>query len=723
MTGDTTVADTERRLNEALRAARETAERLDRALTASGLGLWDWNIETGGLYVDRQFTVIMGYPPETVIQRVDWMLERVHPEDRPALLQAFRSNLKGLTPHCECDFRGRTHAGEWRWLHLRAQVTERRADGWALRMTGTNKDIDESRRIQERLERATSRVQLLLDATDEGIIGLDEVGSCTFVNPAALRILDCRPKDVLGHDFSELVRHIRENGEELLGHDSPIHRCLTEGRRYRSGGDELFTRGDRCFPVELAVSPIHTQGQEQAQGAVLVFQEVTEKRTLQHQLQFQALHDPLTGLLNRRGFEAKLTELLDSARRDRRQHALCFLDMDQFKVVNDTCGHIAGDELLRQIPDVLRRQVRDSDVLARLGGDEFALLLENCTLEDAERIATAVRDDVRGFRFVWQHRSFAVGVSIGVVGINAESQGPVSVLGAADTACYIAKEQGPGHVHVSHPHDLAVIRRRGEMRWVARLRRAVEDDQFQLFYQSIAALDHLEQEPLRHEILLRMEDGTGGVILPGVFVPAAERYHLMSVVDAWVVEHALRLLAAEIVPRPELHAHRFGINLSGESLRSRELLERIEQAIARHGVPPTMLYFEITETAAITNLGAAIAFMERLQALGCHMALDDFGSGMSSFSYLKHLPVDYLKIDGSFVRDIVRNRVDQSIVRAAHTVGEELGIATVAEHVETPETLKCLRDIGVAYGQGFAIARPAPLAAFVEGRPHRAEAG
>jgi diguanylate cyclase (GGDEF)-like protein/PAS domain S-box-containing protein len=686
-------------------ALRDSEQRLDRALHASGLGTWDWDLEAGKVRADAQSCAMMGYAREPAEYTAEWVITQTHPDERAMVGEQFRRLLKGQAPAAEWEYRGRMRNGEWKWLQMRCQVTARNAAGRAIRLTGTHKDIDDRKQMEATLDRAVTRVELLLDATAEGIIGLDEVGACTFINPAALQLLGCRADEVLGQDFSERVRHTRENGEELLGHDSPIHRCLTTGQRYHSGIDELFHCGERSFPVDLSVSPIA------GGGAVLAFHDVTEKRGLQHQLEFQALHDPLTGLLNRRGFEKRSAELLARARGDGRHHALCYLDMDQFKVVNDTCGHVAGDELLRQLPAVLRRALRGSDIIARLGGDEFAILLEDCSLEAAGQVARQVREQVRRFRFAWQHRQFPVDVSIGVVGITPKTHDGAAVLAAADAACYVAKDEGASRVHVSYPHDLAITRLRGEMRWVARLRRAIEEDHFCLYYQPFAPL-RTNAPPAHHELLVRLRD-KAGLVLPGAFLPAAERYHLMSGVDRWVVENALRTIGEVITAEPNWRGHRFGINLSGESLRSRELLGHIEQALVKSGAPPSSLYFEVTETVAVGNLAAAIAFMQRMRELGCHMALDDFGSGMSSFSYLKHLPVDYLKIDGAFIKDIVRNRVDQSIVRAACAVAQELGIATVAEHVEDAETIDVLRGMGVDYAQGYAIARPRPLEEFL----------
>jgi len=513
------------------------------------------------------------------------------------------------------------------------------------------------------------------------------------------------------------VRHTGEDGTDLIGHDSPIVHCLLKGQRY-VGANELFWRDEKtAVHVEYSVSPVFDEGKPA--GAVLIFRDVSEKRTLAQQLQHQALHDPLTGLINRRGFEKKLASLLQTARSENREHALCYLDLDHFKLVNDTCGHAAGDELLRQLPELLAPRVRRTDTVARLGGDEFALLLEDCSLEQAQRIAESVRDAIRDFRFAWQYRSFTIGASIGVVGVSAASQGPVSVLVAADAACYVAKDQGPNHVHVSYPHDLAIIRRRGEMRWVARIKAALEENRFRLHYMSIASLS-ADAPVQHHELLLRMVDTQGDLILPGQFLPAAERYQLMPQVDHWVIGHAIRAIGQLVAADAALRSHRFGINLSAESLRGGHLLEFIQQTLAAHRVPASMIYFEFTETAAIANLGAAIEFMRGLKAMGCTLALDDFGSGMSSFSYLKQLPVGFVKIDGGFIRDIVENPVDQAIVRAVQAVGSQMGIGTIAEYVENGAIRECLRAMGVHYGQGYAIGAALPLEDFPLLHPCRA---
>ncbi|HUR39615.1 MAG TPA: EAL domain-containing protein [Verrucomicrobiae bacterium] len=568
------------------------------------------------------------------------------------------------------------------------------------------------------------RLERVLEASGLGLWELDLASGEFCVDARCARNLGYEPERL---DASwntgvaiihpdDAVRVSRLFEAHLRGQTATLRyktRMLTEARTWTwVAGHGRLVRDATGRPTHISGS-VKNIDAERAMRAQLAH----TARRLRH----QSVHDPLTGLINRRGFEKRLSQLLQSARGHQRVHALCYLDLDHFKLVNDTCGHAAGDELLCQLPQVLRPVVRRPHALARLGGDEFALLLEDCPLDQAARIAEAARDAIRDFRFAWQGRFFAIGASVGVVGIDASTQGLGPVLGAADAACYIAKDQGSNQVHVSYPHDLAILRRRGEMRMVTRIKTALEENRFRLQYMSIAPLDGAI-EPRHHELLLRMLDSRGELILPGTFLPAAERYQLMPLIDRWVIDHALRFLGEALKQAPGLAQHCFGINLSGESLRDSQLLDTIRQWLAQHAVPASMVYFELTETAAIANLGAAVEFMRGLKALGCQLALDDFGSGMSSFAYLKQLPVDYLKIDGGFIKDIVENPVDQAIVRAVQSVGSQMGIATIAEYVETPAIREALRTMGLHYAQGYAIAFPADLADFPLLRQPRAAA-
>ncbi|AAZ97613.1 Putative diguanylate cyclase/phosphodiesterase (GGDEF & EAL domains) [Thiobacillus denitrificans ATCC 25259] len=426
-------------------------------------------------------------------------------------------------------------------------------------------------------------------------------------------------------------------------------------------------------------------------------------------LVYQASHDALTGLINRREFEQRLERARMSALEQGREHALCYMDLDQFKVINDSCGHAAGDELLRQLALLLKGKLRERDTLARLGGDEFALLLENCSIDDALEVADAFRSEVQRFRFKWGDRIFAVGMSVGMVAIDADSGTAAGLMSAADAACYVAKDRGRNQIHLYESRDSDLVRHRGEMQWVTRIQRALEENRLSLSWQEIRRTDAAPEPGTRHvELLLRMIDDDGGEILPMAFIPAAERYSIMPALDAWVVEETLRLCKRYLKSTCEVHCL-FAVNLSGASLKDPTFRKTLLAQLQQNPELGPHLCFEITETAAIGNLGVVNGFIDAMRGFGCSFALDDFGSGLSSFTYLKNLRVDYLKIDGAFVRDIATNAIDRSMVEAIHRIGHQMGLQTVAEYVESEEILSLLREIGVDYAQGSAVRRPEPI--------------
>ena len=430
--------------------------------------------------------------------------------------------------------------------------------------------------------------------------------------------------------------------------------------------------------------------------------DITESHLLSQQLNYQATHDPLTGLVNRREFEQRLSRVVRSCREENSEHAMCYIDLDQFKVVNDTCGHDAGDELLRQVSALLQDKVRTRDTIARLGGDEFGLLLERCTLTQANRVAEAVRDAIGGFRFNWAGRNFRLGASIGVIPINFASGNIANVMRSADAACYAAKDAGRNRIHVYREDSFEMAQRHQEMRRIVELNQAFDDDRFVLYQQPIIALDSARDPPDRFcEMLVRMVDEDGFPVLPANFLPTAERYNLATQLDTRVVNGALDWLAAN----PNVSCT---INLSGISIADEDFLRFMLEVIDEKAVEAGRLCLEITETAAIQNLSKANRFIAQLRECGCYFALDDFGSGLSSFAYLKTLPVDYLKIDGFFVRDMVNDRINYELVKSINDIGHVMGKQTIAEFVESPETLEALREIGVDYAQGFDIARPEP---------------
>lgn len=682
---------------------RDSRERLRLALSASGLGMWDWDLRTGELHVDQRYIRIFGGDPATFVPHIESVHQKLHPDDLRRSTQVVADHIRGKTPAYYVRTRIRAAHGGWHWVATYGQVTERDPGGRAIRLSGTNQDIDDQVRADEERERLMAHIQLLMDSTDEGICGLDESGLCTFVNRAATRMLGYSAADLLGRDFIGSVIQ-----QEPMGGGPLLTTAVRRGERL-TAGDQRFRRHDgSLLTVSCSVSPMVSNGARA--GAVLVFNDVTETRELTRRLARQAVQDSLTGLVNRRGFEERLREAVEDARTRDRQHALCYIDLDQFKLINDTCGHGAGDRLLQQLESVLRPELRDQDVLARLGGDEFGVLLVDCPLARAVNVAEGLRDRIQHFNYQWGGRKFAIGASIGVVPVTAQSADLTAVLVAADAACYVAKEAGRNRVHVSLPDDKHVLRHRGEMQWVSRIREALEEDRFQLVFEPMLDLRTPGRGVRHFEILTRMVDGRGAVIMPGSFIPAAERYQLMASVDLHILRSLLRFLGTLPggVLRPETAS--FAVNLSGSSLGSPGMLESMQQAIQQSGVPPSSLSFEITETAAIANLDESVRWMKRLRELGCRFSLDDFGSGLSSYAYLRNLPVDYLKIDGSFIRRIEEDPLNLAIVNSINDIGHQIGLRTIAEHVENEAVLAKVRGVGVDFAQGYGIGRARPLA-------------
>jgi diguanylate cyclase (GGDEF)-like protein len=462
----------------------------------------------------------------------------------------------------------------------------------------------------------------------------------------------------------------------------------------RRDGNELY--------VESTAAPIR-DGAGAVSGGVLVFHDVTESRELNRRLSYHASHDLLTGLVNRREFESRVERALKSAKARESSYALCYLDIDQFKIINDTCGHSAGDVLLGQVGALLKSKVRWRDTLARLGGDEFGILLEACSLDEALRTAEVLREAVRNFRFTWEDRVFRLGASVGVVPIAADNEDVASIISAADSACAAAKEGGRNRVHSFAENDIELMRRRREMQWAARINAALEEGRFELYRMTIQPLQRAE--PGQHyELLLRMRDESGRMVSPDNFIAAAERYALTPAIDRWVIENALRWLVSEADEREKLAM--CSINLSGQSLGDDKFLPFVIEQFQKSGIDASKICFEITETAAVASFSQANRFIQSLKELGCRFALDDFGTGLSSFGYLKHFPVDFLKIDGSFVREILHDPIDREMVRSINEIGHLTGKKTIAEFAENAEIIQMLTSLGVDYAQGYGIAQP-----------------
>ena len=565
------------------------------------------------------------------------------------------------------------------------------------------------RALRESLEmhfQEKERAQVTLQSIGDAVIATDSNGAIEYLNPVAEELTGWSNAEAQGLPLLRVFDIINE--ATGVAQENPVDKVLVEGRVVPLANHTALRRRDgTSIPIEDSGAPIRDRAGH-ITGVVLVFHDVSSSRELKQRLTYQAMHDALTKLVNRHEFELRLQQALSNAKTQGGQHALCYFDLDQFKIVNDSCGHMAGDELLRQLAVVLEASVRQTDTLARLGGDEFGLLLMNCTQDDAERITDTLMQSVRDFRFSWQDKIFNVGLSAGLVPVTAESENVAHILGIADAACYIAKESGRNRVHIYRDNDKDIAQRRGEMSWVARINEALDQSLFCLYHQTIVPLD--DSHPGAHfEILIRMKDKSGKLIAPAEFIPAAERYNLMPAIDRWVIRNTFALLNELYGDNRQKKLSVCTINLSGLSLSDEAFLEFVRRQAELLQATPRAICFEITETAAIANINRAIVFMNRLKELGFSFSLDDFGNGLSSFSYLKSLPIDYLKIDGSFVKNMLNNALDFSIVRAVNQIGHTMGVRTVAEFVENTELLEALRAMGLDYAQGYGISRPQPF--------------
>ena len=678
---------------------RDLEERNELALYSANDGLWDFDTLNNRVYLSPRWKAMLGYDEADVGQAPDWRT-LVHSDDMSRVQAAIRDHVAGKTPIFESLHRMRHATGEWRWVisRAKAKVDDK---GRLLRLVGVELDITERKLYEEALFREKESAQITLQSIGDGVITTDAKGVIDYVNPVAEALTGWRLEDSQGRAIEEIFRAFHEETCEPL--ENPLAVAIRRTRSIKSVRPMLLIRRDgNEIYVESTASPIR-DGSGAVSGGVLVFHDVSEARELNRRLSYHASHDVLTGLVNRREFENRMERALKSAKARETSYALCVLDLDQFKIVNDTCGHSAGDALLGQVGALLKSKVRWRDTLARLGGDEFGILLESCSLDEAMRTAEALREAVRNFKFTWEERTFRLGASIGVVPISADNADVASVLSAADSACQAAKEAGRNRVHSFEENDIDLMRRRREMQWAARINNALEEGRFELFRQTILPLQTTESGA-HYELLLRMRDEAGKIVAPDQFMTAAERYGITPSIDRWVIENAFRWLVSEADEREKLTM--CSINLSGQSLGDDKFLPYVIDQFHRSGLDATKICFEITETAAIASFSQANRFIQALKELGCKFALDDFGTGLSSFGYLKHFPVDYLKIDGSFVKEILHDPIDREMVRSINEIGHLTGKQTIAEFAENQEIINMLQSLGVDYAQGYGVSQP-----------------
>jgi diguanylate cyclase (GGDEF)-like protein/PAS domain S-box-containing protein len=581
-------------------------------------------------------------------------------------------------------------------------------DGNIAAHEGTITDITERKRAETRVFEEKERAQVTLQSIGDGVITTDADGNIDYINPVAQDLTGWDMRSARGKPVTDIMMIVNEHTRASC--ENPVVRCLKEGRIITLPEHSvLITKNGEEVPIQDSAAPIRDRIGNII-GSVMVFHDIAKESRLFRQLSYQASHDMWTGLINRREFENRLVTALEKINgKSEETHALLYVDLDQFKVVNDTFGHQAGDALLRQVSEIIQTQIRSTDTLARLGGDEYGILLERCSKERAVEVAEGIRGAIEGYRFEWQDSFTTVRCSIGVVLVTNENKEDVAgLMSSADVACYSAKDMGRNQVHFYRDSDASL--RHEEMKWVSRITSAVEEDRLELFFQPIIGIGRNDNSRQHYELLLRMRDEDGELVGPNQFIPAAERYNLMSTLDRWVIHEALTRLADRSTDGEAKYM--IAINLSGTSLSEDRFLDFVIDELQKQELPQGAICFEITETAAISNLARVVHFMQALKKLGCKFSLDDFGSGLSSFTYLKNLPVDYLKIDGQFISNVAEDNVDESMVKAIHEVGSAMGIQTIAERVETRQVLEKLGALGVEFAQGYYIARPTSVASF-----------
>lgn len=683
---------------------------LQLALDAAGMATWDASIVDGDITKgmvtwSSQGAALVGLPLGEQQQSFPEFLALLHPDDRDFL----REHMQAMVDKClayQFSYRVILQNGHVRWVAARGQAICE--NGVPVRTLGIVWNDTQRREQELQLFEQKELAEVTLGSIHDGVITVDASAKVRFLNHFAQRLTGWSQPGAVGQCATQIVHMF----EELSGKPVDfVGQCLGSGHSLTIDSTiKLRTADGRHIDIEGSVAPIWSANGE-VLGAVLVFRDVSHERMLTQQLSWEAAHDPLTGLINRREFENRMMGVLRDARDDRHEHVLMFIDLDRFKIVNDTCGHGAGDRLLQLLTKTLQDHMRDSDVLARLGGDEFGALLQGCSVQHAMVRAEEMRHAIKSFRFVWEGQSFELGVSIGLAAIDATSSSISELLSNADEACYMAKEQGRNRIHVYRESDTITTRRQSEVRWVPRLNEALALNHFALFAQPIV---HLGNGGLSHqEVLIRLRDEEEGCVLPSMFIPAAERYDLMPSIDRWVIERVCRhihLQRAAHDPPGDALPDMYSVNLSGRSLNDDDLFRHIVAQFERFQIAPQRICFEITETAVISNLSKALEFMSRLRTLGCRFSLDDFGSGFSSFAYLRTLPVEFLKIDGAFVRGIAKDAINRELVRVINDIGHVMGIQTVAEYVEDKETLDLVHDLGIDYAQGYAVGTPRELA-------------
>lgn len=677
-------------------------QRISLATESGGIGIWEFQPKSClSLWDENMFNLYGLKPHKSGVKYEDW-LQYVHIDDRSSLQSKIENSISHRTS-LETEYRIVRADGTMRYLKLAARIVEDENQN-DLTLLGVNWDITSLRELASKLASQHELLRVTLKSIGDAVITTDEKGNVDWLNPVAERLTGWSTIEAKGRPLPHVFNIVNE--DTRLKTENPVATALEQKKVVGLANHTLLISKDGDeYGIEDSAAPIKNEKGELL-GGVLVFHDVTEQRRLSGEVSYQAKHDNLTGLINRSEFDKCLRNILHETHEKHSIHALMYIDLDQFKIVNDTCGHTIGDQLLINVGKLLGSSLRSSDLLARLGGDEFGIILRNCSIEQSTKIANDICKKMESYRFSHETHRFRIGTSIGLVKVDRSWQTISAIMQAADAACYAAKDAGKNRVHTWFDTDKAMRERQGEMQWANRIENAIDQNQFVLYVQQIEKISN-NTTGIHAEVLLRMVEQDGNIVLPGSFIPAAERYQLAPRLDRWVMRNTIEYLQQhKNIDSIEMIC----INLSGQSIGDRAFHRDVTDLLIKAGERICYkLCIEITETAVVTNIADAALFIEQVHDLGVKVALDDFGAGASSFGYLKHLKVDILKIDGQFIQNIVDDLLNDSAVRSFIDVAKVVGLETIAEYVENPAVLSRIKELGVDYAQGYLIHKPEPI--------------
>jgi diguanylate cyclase (GGDEF)-like protein/PAS domain S-box-containing protein len=681
--------------------------KFDTAIQAASEGIWEWSkLKDDGDWWSKPMFSLLGLDYDHSKPSFDLIKRLMHPKEKKIFDRHIESEIRAkqfFSMECRLTVKEKG----FRWFRLRA-VGSFDSSGDLNKMIGSLVNIHSEKTNRIQLQQEKDKAIATLNSIVDAVITTDAEGVVEYENSAAERLTGVSRIDTKGKRIEQVISFYKEHSMNDI--KNPVLTCLNTGERmnHKIYADMLDRDGTR-YTVQVMATPL-VRKDGQIFGAVLVLNDVTNIRVLSRRLKYQASHDILTKLINRSEFEKRVSAAISLAQSFEGNSAVLYIDLDRFKLINDICGHAAGDELLKQVAKLLRSIVGNMHSVARMGGDEFSVLVGNTNITEAEKIAERILSGLAAYRFSWDEKTFSIECSIGFAEIQPSCDGLTYILNAVDSACYLAKESGRNCIRKYCDGDDTIIERKGQERWIQQFDKAIETDGLVLYAQPIVSLDKSKPKRTSIEVLVRMLDDDGSIIPPNAFLPAVERYDRAYKLDRWIIEKVFQYISAHKKQVKELT--KISINLSGQSVAEDELLLFIQDKSKEYNIDSSKICFEVTETAAIANLTTAIDLIEQLKNDGFLFALDDFGSGLSSFAYLKTLPVDYLKIDGIFVKDMQTDKVNYAMVKAIHEMSAVLDKQTIAEYVENEAVVELLTEIGVDYGQGFHLGKPEPIENF-----------